>query len=274
MYYIAAVPVIGGRLVLQNLGEGYDYGGEAGVTITFNIHGKSRPRESQKIIENSFESNNTDWIFYRKPHWILKSEIFKKVFDLPNSYDWLIGDVILDVDHENTKETIFDRESDKTYIRFLITPESINEQMPKKIFLSHKGIDKPIVRDYMLTLKSIGFDVWLDEDSMAAGAELERALLRGFNDSCAAIFFITPNYIDKDYLATEINYSIAEKCKKGDRFAIITLLLNDVDSTKAEVPPLLKQYVWKEPKDSLEAIREIIKELPIQQSSADWKAKF
>ena len=59
---------------------------------------------------------------------------------------------------------------------------------PDKIFLSHKGADKPLVREYERTLRALGFDPWLDELSMSAGAELERALLRGFNESCAVVF--------------------------------------------------------------------------------------
>jgi hypothetical protein len=43
-------------------------------------------------------------------------------------------------------------------------------------------------------LQELGFDSWLDEEAMSAGTELERGILRGFKDSCAALFFITPNF--------------------------------------------------------------------------------
>ncbi|WP_287824867.1 toll/interleukin-1 receptor domain-containing protein [Clostridium sp.] len=82
-----------------------------------------------------------------------------------------------------------------------------------KIFLSHKGIDKTRVRDFKNTLELIGFEPWLDEDAMNAGVELERGIRRGFTDSCAAIFFVTPNFVDEDYLSSEVNYAIAEKRK-------------------------------------------------------------
>ncbi|MEK3711171.1 toll/interleukin-1 receptor domain-containing protein [Bacillus sp. FSL K6-1005] len=68
---------------------------------------------------------------------------------------------------------------------------------PQKIFLSHKGIDKPAVREYHYLL---GFEPWLDEDAMAAGEALHRALLKGMEDSCAAVFFVIPNYVDDGYL--------------------------------------------------------------------------
>ena len=46
---------------------------------------------------------------------------------------------------------------------------------------------------------------------MSAGVNLERALQQGMSDSCAAIFFITPDYTDEKYLASEIDYAIAKK---------------------------------------------------------------
>ena len=59
---------------------------------------------------------------------------------------------------------------------------------------------------------------------MDAGSELERAILQGFKDSCAAVFFVTPSFQDEAYLATEVNYAIQEKREKGDRFSIVTLV--------------------------------------------------
>lgn len=132
-----------------------------------------------------------------------------------------------------------------------------------KIFLSHKGIDKKRVKDFKDTLELIGFEPWLDEDSMSAGVELERGIRQGFSDSCAAVFFITPNFVDEDYLASEVNYAIAEKRKKREKFSIITLVFED-NGVKGTVPVLLEPYVWKEPKTDLEAVREIIRALPLQ----------
>lgn len=139
-----------------------------------------------------------------------------------------------------------------------------------KIFLSHKGIDKDRVRNYKQTLELLGFEPWLDEDALSAGVELERGIKQGFNDSCAAIFFVTPNFVDEDYLGTEVNYAISEKRKKKDRFAIITLVYED-NGKKGSVPELLEQYVWKEPKNDLEALREIIKALPVQAGKVFFK---
>jgi hypothetical protein len=77
--------------------------------------------------------------------------------------------------------------------------------------LSHKGADKPRVRRFAIVLKELGFDAWLDEDAMTAGTELHRGILQGFKDSCAAVFFITPNFKDESYLRSEVNYVCVAK---------------------------------------------------------------
>jgi hypothetical protein len=141
----------------------------------------------------------------------------------------------------------------------------------QKIFLSHKGLDKAQVRSFYHTLKMLGFDPWLDEDAMPAGTELERGLRRGLSDSCAAVFFVTPNFVDEAYLAKEIDYAIAEKDKKHERFAIITLSLTD-GGKRGKVPDLLLRYVYKTPSTELEALREILVALPLKVGQTIWRA--
>ncbi|MGK7895330.1 MAG: TIR domain-containing protein [Xenococcus sp. (in: cyanobacteria)] len=141
----------------------------------------------------------------------------------------------------------------------------------KKIFLSHKGKDKQLVRDFKKTLETIGYEPWLDEDAMPAGTSLERGILQGMKDSCAVVFFITPSFKDEGYLESEINYAIQEKRNKKDKFSIITLQFVDDSGEKGSIPELLKPYVWKTPKNSLEALREIIRSLPIIPSNFAWR---
>ncbi|MGO9429270.1 toll/interleukin-1 receptor domain-containing protein [Rhodoblastus sp.] len=141
---------------------------------------------------------------------------------------------------------------------------------PMKIFLSHKGFDKPLVRKFKTTLVLLGFDPWLDEDNMPAGTKLERGILKGFDDSCAAVFFVTPQFKDEDFIASEVDYAIEQKRKKGDKFSIITLVFGD-GAAKGKVPDLLHGYVWKEPKSELEALQEIIRALPIHVGYVRWR---
>lgn len=141
----------------------------------------------------------------------------------------------------------------------------------KKVFLSHKGVDKDKVRDFKATLQLLGYDPWLDEDAMPAGTSLERGLLQGMKDSCGAVFFITPSFKDENFLATEIEYAIQEKRAKGDRFALITLQFVDHDGKMGTVPDLLRPYVWKTPKTDIEAMREIVRALPVEPGPVDWR---
>jgi hypothetical protein len=132
-----------------------------------------------------------------------------------------------------------------------------------KIFLSHRGRDKLVVRDYRNALEAVGLECWLDEAEMPAGVELERRLRQGFRDSCAAVFFVTSSFEDAGYLQTEINYALRERREKGDGFAIVALALTDDGGRKGTVPDMLRDFVWKEPASPLEGFNEIIKALPI-----------
>ena len=120
-------------------------------------------------------------------------------------------------------------------------------------------------------MKSIGFAPWLDEDAMKAGTELERGILDGFKNSCAAVFFITTNFRDEGFLGTEVNYAMSQKREKADRFAIITIVFVDDKGLKGPVPDLLKQFVWKEPASDLEALNEILRALPIEVGEPRWR---
>jgi hypothetical protein len=140
--------------------------------------------------------------------------------------------------------------------------------------LSHKGSDKPKVRQFKATLELLGLRPWLDEDAMPAGTELERGISQGFKDSCAVVFFVTPDFKDENFLATEVNYAIREKRTKDDQFQIITLCLHGKDGDKGQVPELLQPYVWKTPHTDLEALQEILKALPIRVGGTQWKDGF
>lgn len=136
-----------------------------------------------------------------------------------------------------------------------------------RIFLSHKSVDKPIVLRYYNALKELGFEPWLDQPDMPAGTNLERGILDGFEKSCAAIFFITENFKDEKYLATEVDYAIAQKRKKGKKFSIITLRYPN----SSPVPGLLTPYIYKDVQNDLEGFYEVARALPIELGPIRWK---
>lgn len=141
----------------------------------------------------------------------------------------------------------------------------------KRVFLSHKGANKKLVTDFKETLELLGYAPWLDDEAMPAGTRLERGLLQGMKDSCGVVFFITPEFEDKGFLASEIDYAIGEERSKGDKFAIITLQFVSDDGREAPIPDLLRQFIWKAPKSELEALREIVRALPVVSGPVDWR---
>lgn len=144
----------------------------------------------------------------------------------------------------------------------------------KRVFLSHKSVDKALVIDFKETLELLGYEPWLDEEAMPAGTPLERGLNQGMKDSCAVIFFITPEFKDEGFLEIEIDYAIQEKRNKGDKFAIITLQFGGKDGEEASIPDLLRSYVYKTPKSDLEALREIVRALPVAPGPIDWRERI
>ncbi|PEI68998.1 hypothetical protein CN646_15950 [Bacillus wiedmannii] len=208
---------------------------------------------------------NFKWLIIEENYYYLNLTLLKESYSEFNDTSWLKG--IIKV----APLVDFDIKTGFPTISFHILKEDIIVNFPQKIFLSHKGIDKPVVREYHNLLKELGFEPWLDEDAMAAGEALHRALLKGMQDSCAAVFFVTPNYIDDGYLEQEIDYAITEKMKKREKFSIITLALPNLEGKRGEIPEMLKRYVWKTPDSHLEGFREIIRALPITSGVKVWR---
>lgn len=274
MKFIVCHIFVGGSLRWEDLGRMGSASAEDGVTISIPIYGRLTAREAKKYVAEVLVKNSVDWISLDRSRWVFYSEKFKKIFSDYRNLDWLTGNFDIEMEHDIRQERTFGRErgeTEQTYIKFVVTPEIVREKMERKIFLSHKGVDKPVIRRFKTALEVVGFEPWLDEEAMVAGVELERALLAGFKSSCAAVFFVTPNYVDKGYLASEVNYAIQEKRQKGDRFSIVTLVLVDEQGRAGDVPELLKSYVWKSPVTELDAFGEIVKALPVQLGPTIWK---
>ncbi|MDA1667712.1 toll/interleukin-1 receptor domain-containing protein [Bacillus cereus] len=233
-----------------------------GLSVDFIFEDDFPQREFVNIISNYAEAS--EWLECEKNNFFFNLDAIKqKHEDIFGNCTWMKGKILL--------EPEFDTQKNKAIVNFSAIKERIELNQPMKIFLSHKGADKKIVREYHKLLLELGFESWLDEDAMVAGTSLDRALLQGFEESCAVVFFITPNYVDDGYLAMEIDYAIEEKRSKGEKFSIITLMLPDKSGQRGEIPRLLKRFVWKEPENSLEAFKEIIKALPIKLGNQMWK---
>jgi len=141
---------------------------------------------------------------------------------------------------------------------------------PRKVFLSHRSVDKPLVRRFYTILQQLHYEPWLDEDAIDAGDVLNRAILNGIKQSCAAIFFLTPAFRDDRFLAAEIDHAISEQMERPDHFRIVSLLYPGADGTPVTVPPLLKRFAWKEPIDDLEALGIILRSGPLRVVDPRW----
>ena len=257
-----------------------------GVAIRFplNVTYFKKNKEALNYFRDSLSSVQIDWLKYDNAKWVLDLDKFKDQFAevlqpspplIPSSeneiileflqrephfsLDLLSGKIIVEPEVE---ESFSGLETYITSIIFNLSAEFLMQIQARKIFLSHKGVDKPRVRRFKQTLEVLGFEPWIDEDNMNAGKELHRGLLEGIKDSCAVVFFITKNYKDESFLATEIDYAIEQKRLKGDKFAIITLIMAKKNENYI-IPELLKRYVWKTPNNDLVALQEIVKALPI-----------
>lgn len=240
-----------------------------GLTIKFSFGKKLREKDAISIMLKKLENQDVRFLFRQGDKWYLSFEEIENYFDNASDiieYDWMKGTYQIGLDIFNEKEA----KEDVTVAEFEINKEIVMNANDK-IFLSHKSIDKELVRRFKKTLDELNLKPWLDEDAMVAGDKLERSILKGFQESCAAVFFITSSFKDAGYLEAEIDYALSEKRKKKDNFSIITLVINEEQDTSIEVPEILRSYVWKEPKDELEALREIIKSIPLY-PSFDWKS--
>jgi hypothetical protein len=243
--------------------------GEPNIRISFPLKFMLEARPALRYLREILKENSVDWLYVRQGAWYLDFDALLRHVPVVREFSWMTGTIAIvpDIVVEQTPYGTVG-----TILRFIVTEEEAAAAVPKKIFLSHKGFDKPRVREYAKTLSAIGLDPWLDEDAMAAGAELERAILQGMHDSCAAVFFVTPHFEDSGYPGSEVNYAMAEKRAKGARFAIISLVFKGDAGETREVPDLLRQFVWKEPATDPEALREIIRALPLELGPANWKA--
>lgn len=257
------------------------------IQIRFEFGEKMEERQVIKAIEEIIRAGNYVWLRRLGDLWEVDADILVQRIDAYyNPPAWFQSRITVRLSCESieivpTPRMGFDNKilppepsfykQFKTFATLTIDEEIVSEQAPKKIFLSHKSLDKTMVRRYSNALETMGFEVWLDEDAMPAGTPLERGLSSGFKDSCAAVFFITPNYVDKGFLETEINYAFREKRDKGDRFSIIALVKRDQEGKQGEVPELLSQYVFKPVEHELEGLVEILRGLPIKLGLPDWK---
>jgi hypothetical protein len=248
----------------QFIGRPESVEAEEDISIRFNGGWPGLRKRRTSYLQEILNDNKVEWLWLEGRTWYLNLAGVRQRFDIFKNQTWMEGIV-------RFEQKLSATEQDQERREFLVFREGFLLDKNQRIFLCHKGANKPLVRRFFKVLKTLGFEPWLDEEDMPAGKELHRAILEGFERSCAAVFFLTPQFKDENYLRGEINYAIDEKRKKGDRFAIVSLAFG---SPNIVVPGLLKPYVYKTVKKQLDGLREIIRALPIEVGTPRWRPEI
>jgi hypothetical protein len=256
--------------------EGDDQVPESGICVYFDFQASLNDSAALVQARAKAEKTGIEWLQTGRHEWSLDLDLLREALlvrcpALAQEYAWMLGTAYVAPKVEQDHRTSSNSSLTTTVCLYIFKEDFILDQKTK-IFLSHKGADKPRVRQFYDVLKELGFDPWLDEEDLSAGSDLHRGIRQGFKDSCAAVFFITPSFADERYIKTEVNYAAAEKTEKGDRFSIISLVFKGEKGEKAKVPDILDQYVWKEPDSDLQALNEILKALPIKLGPPKWRS--
>lgn len=259
------------QFIVTTMGRELDEMREEGLCVEFSSHRDLLPRYALKAVAANIEKSEIDWINATGPEWVVDFERAKSKLSSLKELEWLKGSIRVRPQVDTIDKKEFNKLKREAIVRLCFYKEEVEALQARKIFLSHKGSNKPLVKQFNTVLKMLGFDTWLDDEAMVAGDSLERGLLQGMKDSCAAIFFITPDFVDEKYLASEVEYAIREWREKGKRFQIITLVFADEEGKRGKVPELLEPYVWKKPASDLEALQEILRALPLTTGDVKWK---
>ncbi|WP_196806542.1 toll/interleukin-1 receptor domain-containing protein [Methylobacter luteus] len=129
------------------------------------------------------------------------------------------------------------------------------------IFLSHKGINKPLVEKIDRALRLLNLKTWFDRDDLAASDTLVRGIDNAFAGCAAAVFFISGEYVDAGVIRKEIDRAIHEAAMRSDSFRVIPLVLAQHGGSDAHVPAPLQTLVWKTI-DDVEIVPTILRALP------------
>lgn len=131
-----------------------------------------------------------------------------------------------------------------------------------RIFLSHKGINKPLVEKIDYTLRLLNLKTWFDRDDLVAGDALVRGVDNAFAGCAAAVFFISADYVDAGVIKKEVDRAVHEAAMRSDSFRIIPLVLAQHGGSDEHVPGPLQTLVWKTV-DDVEIVPTILRALPV-----------
>lgn len=243
---------------------------EHGFALHFTLSGKYPDSRVHKVFAKYLEDKKVAWIVPRRHTCEIDLDGARAALPRFLSADWIHGRAQIEPEiHEKVREGLIGLQPETGIILRLSREEVVLSQQ-SRIFLSHKRVNKAMVQRFYDVLNTLGFEPWLDDEDMVAGENLHRGMQAGMHSSCAAVFFITPEFLDEKYLRHEIDLAMREKTERGDRFSIITLSLANERGERGNVPDILRAYIFKEPATELEALREILRALPVRVGKVEW----
>lgn len=130
-----------------------------------------------------------------------------------------------------------------------------------RIFLSHKGANKPLIDKVDQALRLLGLKTWFDRDDLAAGDPLVRGVDSAFAECSAAVFFLSGQFADAGVIQREIDRAIHEQAMRADGFRVIPIVLAQHGGSDDRVPAPLNTLVWKTV-DDVDIVPTILKALP------------
>lgn len=251
--------MMGGQASYQDTSDIGSFGESEAFEVYFNAFGYESDKRVLRSFRDCLVTAKIGWIYERSGAWVLDPAALRTEvpdFELP---EWLNRQTTVEVEVLRYEDEFGGQRRQKA--RVFLRIDEADMQKASRIFLSHKSVDKELVRKVATALDLTGLSPWLDERDMSAGAHLERSLAAAFRESFAAVFFVTSSYEDAGFLSTEVDYAIREKRARGE-FAIITVRISAPNEKPPEIPILLQSYVWKDARDGLEALIEILRAIP------------
>jgi SAM-dependent methyltransferase len=109
--------------------------------------------------------------------------------------------------------------------------------MRYQIFVSHNQLAKPWVRRFVEALRSHGLSVFFDEDSIAPGSNVVRALDQALDGSQFIVLIVTPASLQSEWVSMESAIATYRDPSAKNR-TLIPVILENID--RDSIPPSVR----------------------------------
>jgi hypothetical protein len=245
---------------------------DLGVALCFTLSGTFPANRVHQAFAQHISGTDVTWIKPHRDHCVIDLDAARKALPYLRTAEWMRGTAIVEPDIVSRPHEGAIGLRPQTDIVLVLNREEVTLSQQSRIFLSHKSANKEMVKRFRDVLEELGFQPWLDEDDGRAGDNPHRLFLDGMKASCAAVFFITPEFRDERYLKQEIELALHYATERGDRFRIIALRMLGANGERGTVPDVLQtRYIFAEPDFELEALNAILRALPIHVGPVTWR---